>query len=74
MYNRTANMHADSTISNNGDVGMVALQRRVGSKAPLMHHPIKNLHPSMQMRLESPMHACRYLEFQNTYIILRMTK
>ena len=30
---------------------------------------MENLHPSIQMRLESPMHARRYIEFQNTYKI-----
>jgi hypothetical protein len=30
---------------------------------------MENQHPSVQMRMQSPMHACRYIEFQNTYKI-----
>jgi hypothetical protein len=50
---------------------MVALQtaEESGQLSSLMHHTMENLHPSLQMRLESPIHACRYIEFENTYKI-----
>jgi hypothetical protein len=41
---------ADSAISNNGNVGIVALQtaEESGQQGSLVHYPVENLHPSLQ--------------------------